>query len=1188
VLSTWEEAVLAPDSASEYLSQADLPIGEPDSAIQAEHFRNQGIDELPPAASSQKDIQQTIEETPQELASLPSVTEIGVSCENVAEKQMGELVEQELEEVHRNQMDRKLVDADVVRQQADDDPKAVVPASAGTGATLENIRRSVENHDKVTDLKTCSDRNVNEDDFLDNNKKGNEQGKSEPEPASSNEDFVDNISEVQATISVGAQEVNPDLKDDNIEIDSRNDNAVVDITLEADTLQEEAEIMGNDAALESVGDEKSSVLKEPRIHDMSDLSLSISEGIVAESLQSSEDIEEIAIEVLEEFKVESPVPVELSISSEKSDVDPEICSGKQVRNNAGMNEQDSKPANDTKAIAPKCELEAKNLIENIEVSAKEPDQIKCDEVQGSSLVQDSGTDIEISDDTFLSSPSDTDTVSVSADKEPAPRIKHSRSIDFVPDSDVVCHIQDRDQAEDHSVETDLQAPVTGTDPSGVLKTDEAVPSSPVGKKSAKARAKSPRVASAERISPQPAELTLPADAGTVQAAAAAEGPAVLDDEINLDVVEFPTSLIENPPVFLAPTRQIKRNYLEMHTGRKMASTGGKSGDASTAARGSKSVASELEKPKKLPTATRASKNVAKKSLKLAAVQKHAEELGKTDIEPKVTALSTNTSETSIKMTAAETRVKNVKGSNSKKGKKRTLEDAGTSNVLNTTDSKTSAKNYKGDSQKLEKESKRVEMAVCGPDEKSPFKKPSLEVLAKEGRSSELLAKKAESAAKKQESTVGSKDISAKKRRESTSSTNSDVSVRSNRSRHESSSSNASEASSKEKVRVKSKMTNPQATVKLLSRRRGRTCRDAKSSDGKVIKNPKGKTKVAVLKKVVKNTEPAKEDGSTMITGSKTSAEKEIIKVKSISKEKEEKPILVESQKSDKVVKKKLLKEKKIVKDIDKKPSAKQKAPEVREFQSKEKPTKQSKHNEEEVVNKLSIEKTAAVGSKVLPSPQKRPTGKAEEKTEPPVKRTKVVKSGNVQPKEQSINKNSKSGKLLKGTGGPPPKEPAGGVVDAKPKVSDTSGMQPAGGGPEVGKIATKGSGKKKSSSNVEPVTGSPKKKKLMKEESRELKQKKQLASQTAGGDSDTDVEEDVMTHVHVDDEITLNISENCLKQLAMGFPSELPRELSKPAAVKKGLKQAKKGPKSEKPKKKVMGVRKGRSGANTRSVNIKL
>ena len=485
-------------------------------------------------------------------------------------------------------------------------------------------------------------------------------------------------------------------------------------------------------------------------------------------------------------------------------------------------------------------------------------------------------------------------------------------------------------------------------------------------------------------------------------------------------------------------------------------------------------------------------------------------------------------------------------------------------------------------------------------------------------------------AKKQESEPKKQKSPAKKRRESTSSTSSDVSIRSNRSRHGSTSSNASEASSKEKVRLTTK-AGPLAAVKLVSRRIGRACREAKSPGGKSNKKIKIKPKMA----------PRKAESTTgEVTVSTDVKAKAIVKVKSEepSSSLKKKSAGKEEVKHDNVQpstaeslapKKKLLKNKKVAKsdlqpEKNKIPSAKVNDSEVGKTISKkaglkrtgleESPVKGKQKKQEEstasseplvikpvspkkkvtglapgqVKRKLSSIEVDATETKASPSKLKRPSTE-EKKIEPPRKRTKdglvndkVAKDGAlknaVQTGEPSTSKK---------------KDPVPGVkvVKSQPTVAVGKGDQ------DIGK-SSKNRGKKNSSS--EPAAA-PKKKVVVVKKGTSAEQQRK-GTTTSTGDSDTDVEEeeDVMTHVQVDDEITLNISESCLKQMAQGFPAMPPRD---PVVIAGGVKtdqQAKKGPKLDKGlkldkgpkldkgKKKVIGVRKGRSGANTRSVNIKL
>ena len=539
---------------------------------------------------------------------------------------------------------------------------------------------------------------------------------------------------------------------------------------------------------------------------------------------------------------------------------------------------------------------------------------------------------------------------------------------------------------------------------------------------------------------------------------------------------------------------------------------------------------------------------------------------------------------------------------------------------------------------LAKKEKSSDSSVSASGDKSPFKKPILDIAVveristKEAKIPESFAKKPESVAKKQESAPKKQKSPAKKRRESTSSTSSDVSIRSNRSRHGSTSSNASEASSKEKVRLTTK-AGPLAAVKLVSRRIGRACREAKSPGGKSNKKIKIKPKMA----------PRKAESTTgEVTVSTDVKAKVIVKVKSEepSSSLKKKSAGKEEVKHDNVQpstaeslapKKKLLKNKKVAKsdlqpEKNKIPSAKVNDSEVGKTISKKaglkrtgleespvkgKQKKQEKQEEStasseplvikpvspkkkvtglasgQVKRKLSSIEVDATETKTSPSKLKRPSTE-EKKIEPPRKRTKdglvndkVAKDGAlknaVQTGEPSTSKK---------------KDPVPGVkvVKSQPTVAVGKGDQ------DVGK-SSKNGGKIKSSS--EPAAA-PKKKKVVVKKGTSAEQQRKVTTSTGDSDTDVEEEEDVMTHVQVDDEITLNISESCLKQMAQGFPAMPPRD---PVVIAGGVKtdqQAKKGPKLDKGlkldkgpkldkgKKKVIGVRKGRSGANTRSVNIKL
>jgi hypothetical protein len=156
-------------------------------------------------------------------------------------------------------------------------------------------------------------------------------------------------------------------------------------------------------------------------------------------------------------------------------------------------------------------------------------------------------------------------------------------------------------------------------------------------------------------------------------------------------------------------------------------------------------------------------------------------------------------------------------------------------------------------------------------------------------------------------------------------------------------------------------------------------------------------------------------------------------------------------------------------------------------------------------------------------------------------------------------------------------------------------------------VSTKKILTKKGVTNQAVVPGNKKLK--VKKKDGEKKQVQPVAVVASDSDTDVEDEDDVMTQVQVDDEITLNISEHSLKQMARGGLLKVTQKdaTAAPPAGKIGLlkvtqkdataappagkivtKPVSKGSKVEKAKKKVLGVRKGRSGANTRSVNVKL
>ena len=426
--------------------------------------------------------------------------------------------------------------------------------------------------------------------------------------------------------------------------------------------------------------------------------------------------------------------------------------------------------------------------------------------------------------------------------------------------------------------------------------------------------------------------------------------------------------------------------------------------------------------------------------------------------------------------------------------------------------------------------KKIESAVeaeatvkkneAGGISRSPFKKPLSGIVERRDSAEAKLSLEALKPA-------------TRKRKDSTSSNvsnASDSSTRS-RSRHESSSSNNSESSivAKEKTRPKARMLDSLDKVPLLSRRKGRKGRLAKTSADSGTDLPK---KTLVKKKKVPALQPDRETGSTSSNEGKGS-----------QSAKTAAPTEVKSSKSS---------------DSSSKGSVLKKKP-TKVGVSKEAQKLDKSQNER---SKLQLEKESTTTTRAKGADNESIKKSASTVPVPKVKQPSAPAKQSNKP----IGKSKKSeGPSAAAAGQPSPKKQRPDQVDKTKQNLKEQKQDKSDSGRETGTSQT-------------TATPQPSKVALKKKKRKSVKTTKPTTT-TADDDDDTDVEEgETTTQVMVDDEITLNIPDTGLAMVNKGG--------SPP-------KKAKIVPETEratKPKKKlnVSGKRTGRSGANTRSTKIHL